>query len=813
MKKLIIVVFFVLLTKVSFAALDDGMLLYYPFNRDEGSSVSDASGHGYVGTVNGASYVSNGVVNSAYWFDGYNDYILTGDMGYQPIGSISFWLNADTVENWRNPFSTDYAGWDDCIRFEENSNREFVIGALGMGWGFYTKNMTPSRWYNIIYAWDAVNGYGYSNGKLVFTAPHPDPNSSVHPNIPGTAGYWKEQSLNFRNVCIGNGYSTEPDRHWKGLVDEVRIYNRVISAQEAKQLFYMPIVQKEANHILSCQYINSASSANGAINNVPGDPTWVVPREDAMAILGLLTASNILNNNLYRDRAQLAADYLVSVQDMSDGAWYNQYNFANPHPDGLAKSPTQNAEVMIAFYKLGFKQSRYQSMRKGAEFLISCQNPINKGGSDDGLICGGKNSSGQYETWRWASDNSYAYWALKAAEYWAKEMVSLGYSSESSFATACQTAASRILSGINSVLRVTNTADPNYGVWYAAVDAQHNPQAPSGKEWINYAPQVLDLPATGVGNALVGDWIHQNLQKDDGACVWNGWWGVNKKSPGYSFQASLCWLDLKQNTYADAAAEWALASGLWYPVGGWVDWVENGQPAPDWQRFIDTSFYAIATFSGGYDFRIIDMTPPSTPVVSDSGVYSTSTTTLTCSWRSSDLVSGIAEYQYKITRDSANGTIIKNWTSAGIKTSVTVTGLSLLIGKKYYFSVMAKNGAGLWSSIGVSDGITIDNTAPTTPIVNDAGATTTSKTTLSASWKSSDSVSGIAEYQYQITQDSTSGTIIKNWTSTGTKTSVTATGLSLQVGKTYFFRVKAKNGAGLWSNIGVSDGITIVTQN
>jgi hypothetical protein len=241
-----------------------------------------------------------------------------------------------------------------------------------------------------------------------------------------------------------------------------------------------------------------------------------------------------------------------------------------------------------------------------------------------------------------------------------------------------------------------------------AVDEQHNPQAPGGKEWINYAPQMLDVPATGVGSNNVGNWIHKNLQKENGACVWNTLdWGKNRESPGYSFQASLCWLDLKQNSYVNAATEWALASGLWYSGGGWIDWMENGQPVSDWQRFIDTSFYAIAAYSGGYDFRIIDLTPPLTPVVTDAGVYSTSTSALSCSWKSSDLVSGIAEYQYKITSGSPTGTIIKNWTSARTSTSVKVTGLSLQVGKKYYFSVKAKNGAGLWSAIGVSDGITI----------------------------------------------------------------------------------------------------------
>jgi hypothetical protein len=466
---------------------------------------------------------------------------------------------------------------------------------------------------------------------------------------------------------------------------------------------------------------------------------------------------------------------------------------------------------MIALYKLGYKQTRYTAMKKGAQFLMSCQNYLNKGGIDDGLICGGKNSSGQYESWRWTSDNAYSYWALKAAEYWAKEEATLGYQSELVFAGQCKAAAARVLAGINTVLRVTNVNDPDYGVWRVAVDGQHDPQLPSGKEWINYAPQMLDVPATGVGKALVGEWIHRNLQDQSGACVWNTLdWGKNKLSPGYSFQASLSWLDLKQNNYADAALEWALGSGLWYSGGGWIDWVENGQPAADWQRFIDTSFYAIAAFRGGYDFRILDMTAPSIPVVKDTRKYTASTTALSCTWSAVDLISGITGYQYKITRDSASGAVVKNWTLTDTQASVTVAGLALTPGKKYYFSVKARNAAGLWSGSGVSDGITVDNSPPVIPVVTDSGVSTQSTVSLSASWQSSDPVSGILEYQFQVTQDSPSGSIVRNWASAGTKTSIVAAGLTLQAGKTYYFRVKAKNGAGLWSSIGASNGITVV---
>jgi subtilisin family serine protease len=105
-----------------------------------------------------------------------------------------------------------------------------------------------------------------------------------------------------------------------------------------------------------------------------------------------------------------------------------------------------------------------------------------------------------------------------------------------------------------------------------------------------------------------------------------------------------------------------------------------------------------------------------------------------------------------------------------------------------------------------------DSTPPTTPVVTDDGATTTSTTTLHASWTSSDPESGITEYQYAIgTSPGATDTVA--WTSTGTTPNVTKTGLSLVNGTIYYFSVKAKNGAGLWSAAGYSDGIKVVADD
>ena len=152
----------------------------------------------------------------------------------------------------------------------------------------------------------------------------------------------------------------------------------------------------------------------------------------------------------------------------------------------------------------------------------------------------------------------------------------------------------------------------------------------------------------------------------------------------------------------------------------------------------------------------------------------------------------------------------------GKDTEVTRTGLSLSVGTVYYFGVKARNGDGLWSPIGASDGIEVvawaDTSAPTIPVVTDDGDITASTSQLHASWTSSDAESGIVAYQYAI-GTSAGGTDVVDWTLVGTRTEVTKSGLSLTVGVTYYIGVKAKNGAGLWSDIGVSDGILVESEN
>ncbi len=88
---------------------------------------------------------------------------------------------------------------------------------------------------------------------------------------------------------------------------------------------------------------------------------------------------------------------------------------------------------------------------------------------------------------------------------------------------------------------------------------------------------------------------------------------------------------------------------------------------------------------------------------------------------------------------------------------------------------------------------------------------TNSTTELSANWgDSQDPHSGIYSYWYAIGTEPGAYDVV-DWTDNNLNTNITHDGLSLDNGSTYYFSVKAENGAGLFSDIVSSSGQTVVT--
>jgi PKD repeat protein len=110
----------------------------------------------------------------------------------------------------------------------------------------------------------------------------------------------------------------------------------------------------------------------------------------------------------------------------------------------------------------------------------------------------------------------------------------------------------------------------------------------------------------------------------------------------------------------------------------------------------------------------IDWTPPSDVAFVNDGTAAdissqTSTTELHANWDiSADQHSGVVKYWYAI-GTTIGGTDIANWTDNGLSTSYALNSLILTVGSTYYTSVRSENGAGLFSNVLTSNGVTIED--------------------------------------------------------------------------------------------------------
>ncbi len=344
----------------------------------------------------------------------------------------------------------------------------------------------------------------------------------------------------------------------------------------------------EFGHILACQYTSSTHPADGAINNVWGAPTWVVPGENAVVAW-------VLHRGGYSAAARRTADYLARIQN-PDGSWDIQYSGTVSVDSN--RHARHTAQIMHLFGTLG---GYGPAMAKAEAWLADLQNPAVKGGADDGLIGGGYDAGGSPLTDRWTSDNAYAVLAFNASKNPA--------------------ARDRVVAGINDLLRIGDHWAQRRTAGGTNVDPD-----PVGFGWIQFAPAFLNLRPLGVvypPGLAAG--IRNRLMEpggvDAGAVL--EFSRSHKFMPGIGFQASVAWRALGDQASIAAHTHWSESvSGLWQIVpdgngdtGGWVDWTLSvgGTSAQNWERFIDTSAYYIMAVNGWMFTEPLPPPPPPPP--------------------------------------------------------------------------------------------------------------------------------------------------------------------------------------------------------
>ena len=199
-----------------------GLVGNWRFNEGTGSTAKDSSPFGNNGTIHGASWV-RGKFGSALEFDGTDDYAEVPDSNSLHIA------NAITVASWVKPL--DYTDYDNIV--SKSGDDTFclkLVPADNYRYEFGIRRADNNEWWY-------VQSYVYTFGDWHFVVGTFDGRYIkiyVDGTLQGTSDLGSTVSLvtNTNNLTIGCQFGT--GRWFNGTIDEVRIYNRVLSEEEIK---------------------------------------------------------------------------------------------------------------------------------------------------------------------------------------------------------------------------------------------------------------------------------------------------------------------------------------------------------------------------------------------------------------------------------------------------------------------------------------------------------------------------------------------------------------------------------------------------
>jgi len=214
-------------------SLNNGNVGYWPFC----GNANDASGNGNNGTVNGATLTTDrfGVANSAYSFDGVNDFISTSLLGItgQNSRTVSFWFNSNnntTGIKTMVGYGEHLSGNPQGSRFDctiENGKPSIDISST---YASYTVSILQNNWKLYSVAYDNSFGNTVQSIKLYIDGVLQLSPTILNPVLIINTG-------NLYPIFFGAPYNSPSGNSFNGILDDIGIWNRALTQQEITQLY------------------------------------------------------------------------------------------------------------------------------------------------------------------------------------------------------------------------------------------------------------------------------------------------------------------------------------------------------------------------------------------------------------------------------------------------------------------------------------------------------------------------------------------------------------------------------------------------
>jgi glucose/arabinose dehydrogenase len=197
-----------------------GLIAAYAFNEGLGSTTADATGKGHIGSLSGATWTTAGKNGNALSFNGTNNLVSVADaadLDFSTGLTMEAWVRPTTLSGWRTVALKEAPGEALAYALYAHDNAPRPAGTLNTG-GVDINVMGSaalplSTWTHLAVTYDGSNARLYVNGgQAGVLAASGDLRSTGNPLTIGGNNVWGEW--------------------FAGQIDDLRIYNRALSAGE-----------------------------------------------------------------------------------------------------------------------------------------------------------------------------------------------------------------------------------------------------------------------------------------------------------------------------------------------------------------------------------------------------------------------------------------------------------------------------------------------------------------------------------------------------------------------------------------------------
>lgn len=248
-----LIAFALLLTGTQAMAQKDVLVLYFTFDENEGDTVEDRSGNGNDGTINNASWTNDGKYGSALKFDAAAmSFVEVADNpSLTPEMEISYmaWFKSD-VYGSANGIISKYTGAGNqrsynlrlhhttmnALSTEVSSNGSFQIGTSSTE--IHSDGiLKEGQWHHAAITFKAGEFLRmYVDGVMVSES-----------NAAATANLFDNNTP----MRIGTDFNDEAKRFFDGIIDEVAVFNRVLTDAEIQAAMNGDILAVDASDRLA----------------------------------------------------------------------------------------------------------------------------------------------------------------------------------------------------------------------------------------------------------------------------------------------------------------------------------------------------------------------------------------------------------------------------------------------------------------------------------------------------------------------------------------------------------------------------------